>query len=87
MSDVCVEKHRRIDEKLDVHDKRLNEHAKQLDDLSVSDAKNTTEINNLCKQIGDLVNTIRWLIGILIVPMLGGIIGFFFYAAQKGLIK
>jgi len=88
MSDeICKERHKRVDERLATHETRLNAHAKQLDDLSISDATNKTEISSLCKQIADLVNTIKWLIGILVVPVIGGIIGFFFYAAQKGLIK
>lgn len=87
MDDACKERHKSIDKRLDTQDTRLNAHAQQLDQLIVSDATNKTAIGNLCKQIADLVNTIRWLIGILVVPILGGIIGFFFYAAQRGLLK
>jgi chromosome segregation ATPase len=76
---LCEEKHKRVDERLDTHEKRLNSHSEEIDKLSVSDARNTNEITNLCKQIGDLVATLRWLIALL-VTTLGG---FFIYAIQS----
>ena len=78
---VCQERHKRIDERFDIHDKRLNSHSEEIDKLSVSDARNTNEIPNLCKQISDLVTTLRWLIGLL-VTTLGG---FFIWAIQTKL--
>ena len=78
---LCDERHKRVDERLDIHDKRLNDHSKDIDKLNVSDARNTNEITNLCKQIGDLVTTLRWLIGLL-VTTLGG---FFIWAIQSKL--
>jgi chromosome segregation ATPase len=78
---LCEEKHKRVDERLDTHEKRLNSHSEELDRLSMSDARNTNEISNLCKQIGDLVTTLRWLIGLL-VTTLGG---FFIWAIQSQL--
>lgn len=80
-AEVCQERHKRIDEKLDIHDKRLNSHSEEIDRLNVSDARNTNEITNLCKQISDLVTTLRWLIGLL-VTTLGG---FFIWAIQTKL--
>lgn len=80
-AEVCQERHKRIDEKLDIHDKRLNSHSEEIDRLNVSDARNTNEITNLCKQIGDLVTALRWLIGLL-VTTLGG---FFIWAIQSKL--
>jgi hypothetical protein len=79
--DLCKEKHKRVDERLDIQDKRLNSHSEEIDRLSKSDARNTNEITNLCKQIGDLVTTLRWLIGLL-VTTLGG---FFIWAIQSQL--
>jgi len=78
---ICQERHKRIDERLDVHDKRLNDHSEEIDRLNVSDARNTNEITNLCKQISDLITTLRWLIGLL-VTTLGG---FFIWAIQTKL--
>lgn len=76
--EVCKEKHKRVDERLDTHERRLNSHSEELDKLSVSDARNTNEITNLCKQIGDLVTTLRWLIGLLVTTLAG----FFIYVIQ-----
>jgi chromosome segregation ATPase len=78
---LCEERHKNIKEQLNTHNDRLNAHSKELDKLSVSDARNTNEISNLCKQIGDLVTTLRWLIGLL-VTTLGG---FFIWAIQSQL--
>lgn len=83
MNGLCDEKHKRVDERLDTHERRLNAHSDQLDGLLVSDAKNTTSLDNLCKQIADLVQTVKWLIGLAG----SSLIGFFFYAIQNGLFK
>lgn len=85
--ELCEKEHKSVDERFDRHEKWLGEHEEKIDELQKSDVKNTTEIQNLCKQIADLVNTLRWLIGILVVPFIGGLIGFFFYAIQHGLFK
>lgn len=85
--DVCAEKHKRTDEKIDHHEKWLNEHEVKIDKLAISDATNTTSINNLCTKISDLVTTLKWLIGFVVAPLAGGLIGLFFYALQKGLFK
>ena len=54
---ICELNHKRVDERLDTHEKRLNSHSEELDKLCVSDARNTNErFTNLCKQIGDLSN-------------------------------
>lgn len=83
MENVCNEKHKRVDERLETHEKRLNAHAEQLDGLSLSDARNTTSLDNLCKQIADLVQTVKWLIGLVGSALLG----FFFYAVQTGIFE
>jgi hypothetical protein len=78
---ICELNHKRVDERLDTHERRLNSHSEEIDKLSVSDARNTNEITNLCKQIGDLVTTLRWLIGLLVSTLAG----FFIYAIQSKL--
>jgi DNA repair ATPase RecN len=80
---LCNEKHKRIDERLDVHDTRLNEHARRIDQLSEDSREYKVQIRNLCKDIGSLVTTIRWFMGLLI----GAFISFFFYAVQQGIFK
>ena len=52
--------------RLDTFESKLGEHDDKIDCLEKSDATNTNEIKNLCKNIGDLVVTIKWLIGIVI---------------------
>lgn len=89
--DVCAEKHKALEKEIssmkDHHKKWLNEHEEKIDRLDRSDAANTTSINNLCTKISDLVTTLKWLIGFVVAPLAGGLIGLFFYALQKGLFK
>lgn len=44
---ICNEKHKRIDERLDVHDIRLNNHGERIDKLEQHKSKTETEIKNL----------------------------------------
>jgi hypothetical protein len=78
---ICDKMHKAIDAKLIQHEKQIDEHDVKIDTLVRSDAANTIEIKNLCKQISDLVTTIKWLIGIL-VTSLGG---FFIWVIQQKL--
>jgi hypothetical protein len=86
-TELCTEKHRRVDERLDHHDSWLEEHEDKIDRLDRSDATNTASINNLCIKISDLVTTLKWLIGFVVAPLTAGLVGLFFYALQKGLFK
>jgi archaellum component FlaC len=81
--ELCQERHKRVDERLETHERRLNSHSEELDRLSISDTKNSTQIDNLCDKIDGLVTIIKWFIGL----MVGSYVGFFFYAVQKGLFK
>jgi hypothetical protein len=85
--DVCEEKHKQINEKFDRHEKWIGEHEMKIDTLTKSDTKNSTQIEDLCGKIGDLVSTIRWLIGLVIGTLGGGLVGFFFYAIQNHIFK
>ncbi|TCO69488.1 hemolysin XhlA family protein [Marinisporobacter balticus] len=76
---LCKEKHKQIAETLEMHNNRLNAHAKQLDILSEDSREYKVQIQNLCKQIEDLTKTIKWAIGVAGTSF----VGFFFYAAQK----
>lgn len=80
---LCFSKHQRIDERLDTHDNRLNNHGERIGKLEQFKSSTETEIKNLIKQIQSLVVTMRWFIGIIV----GAFVSFFIYAAQKGLIK
>jgi chromosome segregation ATPase len=78
---LCEEKHKRVDERLDTHEKRLNSHSEELDKLAKSDAVNTTMIGQLIKKL-DSLTTAVWA---LVVVFIGGLVSFFFYAIQSQL--
>lgn len=80
---LCSEKHKRIEERLDVQDKRLNNHSERLDKIEQFQSRTEAQISSLCDQIKSLVTTMRWFIGLLV----GAFVGFFFYAVQTGLLK
>jgi hypothetical protein len=80
---LCKEKHDRINEKLDLHDKRLNSHADDIDILKISDTKHNEQIDNLIEKIDQILSQNRWFIGIVIVQLLG----FFFMAIEKVIYK
>lgn len=80
---ICKERHKRIDEKLEIHDKRLNNHSERLDRIELVNTKLEERLDNLIKQLTQLNSTMKWFMGI----MVGAFVSFFFYAAQKGLIK
>ena len=80
---LCKERHKRVDEKIEVHERRLNDHSGRLDKLEQYQSRTETKIENLCEQIQGLVTTMRWFIGLLV----GSFVGFFFYAVQSGLFK
>lgn len=71
MIDVCTEKHKRVDERLDGHDNRLNNHSERIKILENSQVKTETIVQNVCKQIATLVKAIWWAIGLTITSLLG----------------
>ena len=83
MEQVCKEKHKRIDEKLNTQEIRINNHSKRIDKLEQDRAEDRIEIKNLCKQLESLTNAIKFVGG----PILAGLIGFFFYAVQNNILK
>lgn len=82
-NEICIEKHKRVDENYTHHDNWLHEHEVSIDALQKSDARNTAVIANLCTQLGGLTKAIWGLILTLIVALLG----FFFWAVQNGIIQ
>lgn len=72
-----------LNHQIETHEKRLNNHGNRIDKLEQSQASVNTKIENLCDQIKQLISIMKWYIGLTV----GALIGFFFYAAQKGLIK
>lgn len=83
---VCIEKHRRIDDKIKHHDDWLGEHEKKLDCLEKSDATNTNEIKNLCQQIGNQSDSIKGqtkAIWGLVTAIAGAGVSFFIWYVQS----
>ena len=61
---LCSERHRRIDERLDNCEENI-------ETLTRSDAVNSTEIKNLCKNIGSLTSAIWGLVSTVFVALFG----------------
>ncbi len=80
---ICDEKHKRIDEKLELHERRLNNHSERLDRIELASGRLEERLNNLITQLEHLNKTMKWFITVLV----GAFISFFFYAVQQGLFK
>lgn len=65
------------------HDETLKEHDRRLDKIEQDGAEFKVQIQHLCDDIKNLTTTLKWFMGLLG----GSFIGFFFYAAQRGLLK
>lgn len=76
---LCISNHKRVDEKFDVQERRLNNHSERIDKLEQYQAKATVQVENLCKQIKTLVRAIWSAIGITITTLLG----FFIWYVQN----
>ena len=70
-----------LKEKLETHEKRINNHADRLDKLEIHEAARDVKIDNLCDKLEKQTRSIYGLIGI-VATALGG---FFFYAVQQGI--
>ena len=74
MDDLCKHKHDRVDEILENHNIRLDDHDKRIDLLEQFQSRSEVQIMNLCKEIESLVSTIKWSMGVLITALLGFVI-------------
>lgn len=81
--EVCVEVRKRVEEKLKINEKRLNDHASRLDKLEQNQASVNTKIESLCDQIKQLVSVMKWYLGLTV----GALVSFFFYGVQHNLFK
>ena len=81
--EVCKEKHKNIDERLDTHDRRLNKHGEILDSLMADNASFKAELKNLCDNLKSFTSVMKWFIGIWVTTLLG----FFIYVIEKNIIK
>ena len=80
---ICDERHKRIDEKLESHERRLDIQSERLDRIELASGRLEERINNLITQLENLNKTIKW----FITALVGAFISFFFYAVQRGLFK
>ncbi|MFT9495831.1 hemolysin XhlA family protein [Anaerosolibacter sp.] len=80
---LCDERHKRIDEKLDVAERRLNNHSERIDRIEQVNSRMEERLNGLIEQLGTLNTTLKWFMGILV----GSFVSFFFYAVQQGIFK
>ena len=80
---LCEEKHKRIEERLDNHENRLNSHGGRLDIIEQDNRELKTEIKNLCENLKSLTNMMKW----FLCAFGGALISFFFYAVQNGIFK
>ena len=78
---LCEAKHKRLDEKIGVHERRINNHSERLDRIELANGRLEERLNSLIAQLENLNKTMKWFMGLL----LGGIVSFFFYAVQQGL--
>lgn len=80
---ICAEKHKQLDEKIGVHERRINNHSERLDIIERVNSRLEERLDNLIKQLAVLNSTIKWFMGLL----LGSFVAFFFYAVQQNIFK
>lgn len=83
MEKLCEERYKRIEEKINVHDIRINDHGKRIDKIEQNQSRTNTKIENLCDQLKQLVSVLKWYIGLSV----GALLSFFFYAIQHNIFK
>ncbi|MDP4174148.1 MAG: hemolysin XhlA family protein [Bacteroidota bacterium] len=64
------ERHKAVEDTLELHNKRLNEHSKRLDNVEQDGREFKVEIKNLVKKMDDFISTIRWGLGIFVTVSL-----------------
>lgn len=80
-SKICEERHKRLDEKIAIHERRISNHSDRLDKIELTSGRLEERLNNLIKQLEQLNKTMKWFIGL----MIGSFVAFFFYAIQQAL--
>lgn len=68
-------------DKIETHEKRINNHADRIDKLELHEAARDVKIDNLCEKLEKQTKSINGLIG----AVASSLIGFFFYAIQQGI--
>ena len=70
-------------EKVLAHDRLIEEHGKDINELKLSRVTSELKIDTLCEKLEAQTKSINWLIGLMVT----GLLGFFFYAVQQGIFK
>lgn len=83
MDKLLEQKFERVDEKIDTHEIRLNNHSSRIASLEMGQSKFEAKMEGLIKQLEALTTTMRWFIGAIV----GMLISIFVYAIQQGLVK
>ena len=76
--ELCNEKHKRVEEKLQTHDIRLNNHSDRIDQLEQYRSKTEEMIKNLCEKIDGLIKSVKWLNNLFATTL----VGFFVYVIK-----
>ncbi|EDT16316.1 hemolysin XhlA family protein [Clostridium perfringens] len=72
-----------LEHKVNLNEKRLNNHADRIDKLEQNDARKEIQIENLCRSIEGLTHTLKWGFGFILTA----VVGFFIYAIQNHIFK
>lgn len=80
---LCEARHDRINEKFDIHERRINNHSERLDKIELTSGRLEERLNNLITQLEQLNKIMKWFIGLLVASF----VTFFFYIVQQGLFK
>ena len=72
-----------VKEKLETHERRINNHADRLDKLELHEAARDVKIDNLCEKLEKQTKSINALRGAVATEL----VGFFFNAIQSGLFR
>jgi hypothetical protein len=75
---VCAERHKAVDRTLAEHGELLKSHDEKIGELTTSDARNTTQIDNLVKSISNQTKAIWG----LVMAVLATLAGFFVWYVQ-----
>jgi hypothetical protein len=69
INDICMEKHKNIDEHLERVDAIMDDHGVRIGALEVGRAEDRGDIKSLCKSLDSLTATNRWFIGLVVGEM------------------
>jgi lysozyme family protein len=77
--ELCKEKHKQIDDKLESHSDSIKNHYERIGKLEVAQSKQIERIDNVCDKVSGLTKAIWWFIGIIV----SSYIAFFFSTIQN----